>query len=237
MEDVILQYLDEILSQKEDICKCEQCRLDMACYALNKVKPMYVVSSRGVVHTENRKRLDYQNDIDTFSIVAEGVDIVSKTKRHGGAFSEKSSVEKTDNDIEQIQGDFFFNFPQIIGRILDSDAVDVIDTASITLNYGTNDDVAVMFNDRWANPLSLVSQMQGVFSFWIVPKISKKNGYKETFQFNIKIEKEGYETIRKFFEIEVVSSNFVNKYVNDNSYYLEDIYLFPEGLGEDDNNF
>ena len=29
MEDVILQYLDEILSQKDDICKCEQCRLDM----------------------------------------------------------------------------------------------------------------------------------------------------------------------------------------------------------------
>ena len=115
--------------------------------------------------------------------------------------------------------------------------MDVIDTASITLNCGTGDDVAVMFNDRWANPLSLVSQMQGVFSFWIVPKISKKNGYKETFQFNIKIEKEGYESIRKFFDIEVVSSNFVNKYVNDNSYYLEDIYLFPEGLGEDDNNF
>ncbi|HOV14189.1 MAG TPA: late competence development ComFB family protein, partial [Spirochaetota bacterium] len=88
MEDVILQYLDEVLSlKKEEICKCEQCRLDMACYALNKIKPMYVVSSRGVIHTENKRRLNYQNEIDTYSIVTEAVDVVSKTRRHENSSS------------------------------------------------------------------------------------------------------------------------------------------------------
>jgi len=62
MEDVVLQYLDEIIELKQNICKCNNCRMDMACYALNKVKPMYVASARGIIHTENKKRRYIQDN-------------------------------------------------------------------------------------------------------------------------------------------------------------------------------
>lgn len=236
MEDVILQYLEEVLNLKKDnICKCEQCKLDMACYALNKVKPMYVVSSRGVVHSQNMKRLNYQNDIDVYSIVTEAVDVVSKTRRHDDYFPKNDTSVTQGCEYENLKGNFFFNFPQIIGRVLDSDTLSPMSDVKISLNAETSDESVKMFNERWKNPVNLVNQMQGAFSFWPVPSISDKEGIQKDFQFNLKISKEGYEPIRKFFEIRVISSKILNRFIiNDNIFYIEDIYLYPEGLGEDE---
>ena len=122
MEDIVLQYLEEILSLKKDICKCEQCKTDMACYALNKISPMYIVSSRGIIHTENKKREHIQEEVDIYAIVSEAIDIVANTRRHEVDdqyknieldLSKHAPKYRSDNDV-------FFNFPQVIGRIFDS---------------------------------------------------------------------------------------------------------------------
>ncbi len=237
IEDVVLQYLNEILSLKnEDVCKCEQCRLDMACYALNKISPVYVASSRGVVHKESKKRLNFQNDIDIYSIVAEAVNVVSKTKRHVDLDSETQAEEGRDNlDCRLLKGKFFFNFPQIVGKVIDSETLLPVEDCKVILNYDTGDDVVSMFNERWKNPLNLVSQMQGIFSFWVMPIISDGDNIEKKFRFNIKIQKDGFETIRKSFEIKVASSEILNRYISDNNFYIEDIFLYSEGLGDDEN--
>ena len=82
MEDIVLKYLNDILAEKEDTCTCEQCKLDMVSYALNRVRPMYVVSSRGIIHTENKKKKRIQEEIDVYSMVAEAIEVVSNARRH-----------------------------------------------------------------------------------------------------------------------------------------------------------
>ena len=121
VEDLVSKYLDEILTSKDNICKCDQCKTDMACYALNRVKPMYVVSSRGIIHTENKRREDRQDEIDVFTTVSEAVDIVSNTRRHEVASDYKYDIDENKIKIEdKIKHGCFFNFPQLIGRIFDS---------------------------------------------------------------------------------------------------------------------
>lgn len=46
MEDYVIMTLDEVMGML-DGCKCERCRLDMASYALNRLKPRYITTTQG----------------------------------------------------------------------------------------------------------------------------------------------------------------------------------------------
>lgn len=52
IEKVVREVLDEMLSRKNDICKCEKCRLDMMAIALNNLPPQYYVSDKGEVFSK-----------------------------------------------------------------------------------------------------------------------------------------------------------------------------------------
>lgn len=52
IEKVVREVLEEILSRKNDICKCEKCRLDMMAIALNNLPPQYYVSDKGEVFSK-----------------------------------------------------------------------------------------------------------------------------------------------------------------------------------------
>jgi competence protein ComFB len=239
MEDVVSDYLEEVLSHKKDICSCTQCKTDMACYTLNKVQPMYVVSSRGIIHSENKRRLNFQDDIDIFSIVLEAVEVISKTKRHDINFKIPEIdiiTEFNEGNDELLRSKFFFNFPQIVGRVLDSATLGPLFDVEVVLNHNISDENIKMFNDNWKNPLTLVPQMEGVFSFWPAPMLGEKEGIQKDIQLNISIKKKGYEEIRRYFEIRSISTNELTKIIKKGKIYrLDDIYLYPEGLGEESN--
>ena len=228
MEDVVLQYLEELLEFKENICKCYRCKIDMACYALNKVRPMYVVSSRGGIHTENIKKNHVQNEIDIYATVAEAIDVVSSTRRH--EVNEKLNSE--DDDYKEDYSRFYsesgcyFNFPQIVGRILDSETINPVSDAQITLCHDTTDEKIQMFNKLWNNPIHIVLQTKGTYSFWPVPIPAPKAGLQKDFHLNIKIEKHGYEPLRKFLIIRTISDNRLRRYIKkENIYYIDDIFI------------
>ena len=54
MEDFVFNELEHQLSTiaDEDICKCNDCILDMACYALNNVSPRYRSSLMGSLYAK-----------------------------------------------------------------------------------------------------------------------------------------------------------------------------------------
>ena len=56
MEDIVIHRLDELLP-KLDCCQCNQCRLDIASYALNRLPAKYVVTTQG----------ELLSKLDTFS--------------------------------------------------------------------------------------------------------------------------------------------------------------------------
>lgn len=46
MEDIVIKRIDEILPEL-NCCQCDQCRLDIASYSLNRLPPKYVITTQG----------------------------------------------------------------------------------------------------------------------------------------------------------------------------------------------
>ena len=52
--DVVNQIFDSFDENSADErCDCEQCRLDVTCYVLNRLQPKYIISERGFTHIES----------------------------------------------------------------------------------------------------------------------------------------------------------------------------------------
>jgi competence protein ComFB len=50
-EKIVLQELENQLKNNNKVCKCQDCVLDMAAYAMNHTKPYYRVSLLGKLYT------------------------------------------------------------------------------------------------------------------------------------------------------------------------------------------
>jgi competence protein ComFB len=91
-----------------------------------------------------------------------------------------------------------------------------------------------MIDERWQNPYKLVSDNPGIFSFWPSPVPAEALGIRQVFKFVISAEKEGFETVHHFFEVEAVSeAQHHSAFSMDRSIKLHDLYMFPVG-DEDD---
>lgn len=81
LEKMVWDCMDDILKRKPEACTCDKCRTDIAAYALNQLKPRYVVTDKGetLARTES-----LTNDFKvTLTIaLAEAIEIVSSNPRH-----------------------------------------------------------------------------------------------------------------------------------------------------------
>lgn len=82
-EEVVLETLEKMLQREEfkDVCKDEDCLLDMASYALNRLPAKYVVSSRGEVFSKTEE-LEQQHSVDVLSVVTRAIKVVSENEHH-----------------------------------------------------------------------------------------------------------------------------------------------------------
>ncbi|MGD0725600.1 MAG: late competence development ComFB family protein [Spirochaetia bacterium] len=62
-ERTVLSELEAQMAVAVDICRCQDCVLDMAAYALNNVKPTYRVSLMGSVYARAVNDLGYAAEI------------------------------------------------------------------------------------------------------------------------------------------------------------------------------
>lgn len=77
----VWETLDLVLAERPQVCQCERCRYDMACMALNRLKPNYVVSKHGTVYAKT-KMLSQQIRTDVLTEVVRAVEKVSKNPHH-----------------------------------------------------------------------------------------------------------------------------------------------------------
>ncbi len=80
MEDAVLQLIDETMDKKST-CSCEQCRMDIAAIALNKLPPRYVVTSKGASYGK-ADLLELQRYIDIVGAITQAVKLVKEHPRH-----------------------------------------------------------------------------------------------------------------------------------------------------------
>lgn len=74
MEETVLNKIGE-LWKNTNYCKCEQCRLDVATYALNRLPAQYVQSMKGKVLYRFESN-SIQRDIEVTVAVSKGIEIV-----------------------------------------------------------------------------------------------------------------------------------------------------------------
>ena len=83
-----------------------------------------------------------------------------------------------------------------------------------------------MFNDFWENPVKLVTQMEGTYTFWPEPIPAKKPDIQKDFYMNISVLKKDNEPIIKFFYIRLVSVDKIKNHIaKENILYIDDIFI------------
>lgn len=81
-EEDVEEQLNRLLPTMPNICSCEQCKLDMATYALNRLKPNYVRSDKGALfHKVNTS--SHQAKTEILATVVNAINIISQKPSHG----------------------------------------------------------------------------------------------------------------------------------------------------------
>lgn len=230
-EDIVISRVADILDtiengeNPEKICTCEQCRIDTACYVLNRTIPHYIISNRGAarVHHEN---IEYQQQVaDITALIYEGIKRVSHNLRpnFNHNVSHKIGDSYSDKPV--------YNIPTITGRLFDSSNFAPFSGARIELFL--NGVPVAMKDGNWQNPLLLESHTEGTFSFWPVPITAENVREHTTFTFTIQVEAPDYETLNHVFNIPVISEFWTNKsFTLERTFKLPDLFMFPPGDAE-----
>jgi competence protein ComFB len=221
---VVDELFDNEISEPHlGYCTCDQCRLDVACYALNRVKPEYIVSSRGLAYSEKDGLDKVQRRADIISLVKEGWGRVTHAPR------QTSDHAAPRNQQQAMQGPAY-NFPTIMGRVLDGRTFAPIPEGKVSLlEAGAQ---VTMVDPNWQNPFVLAGATAGTFIFWPSP-VPAAMGDTRTWTFEIKIEAVGFDPLSHYIELRLeseaeVRSDFSLQRVQK----VPDLYVFPEGTDE-----
>ena len=79
-EGLVLTELEAQMARSKGLCTCQDCVLDMAAYALNKVKPSYRASLMGSVYAKGAARPEYLREISL--AVREAVEKIRANPSH-----------------------------------------------------------------------------------------------------------------------------------------------------------
>lgn len=225
MEDLVVQTVDELFDAAEQgttksWCTCRQCRMDVACFVLNRLKPEYVLSGRGVAYAE----LDYgeklQRGADVASMVKEGWAKINSTPRPNHDVLASGSC----HDVPEGP---VFNIRPIMGRIFNGSNFEPIKDTEVSLL----DDKGLvrMMDANWSNPYALVRNTTGTFTFWPYPVPASATGERRRFSFVVSSHPKGFEELSHFVEIESVSEEkTICQFSLQAVHRLQDLYVFPE---------
>lgn len=79
-EKAVMEKIVE-LREKVNCCSCERCTVDVASYALNRLKPHYVVGDIGNVMSEVMLGAS-QSDMDISTAVLQGFRVIGENPNH-----------------------------------------------------------------------------------------------------------------------------------------------------------
>jgi competence protein ComFB len=236
-EDLVWAEVDKICDviesdpAKKDLCTCPQCRLDIACYALNRRNPHYIVSHRGLARAQQASLASQQRDADIAALVHEALNVIGHNQRpnfnHNPAEAEESASEQQ-----------LYNIPAIVGRIFNG--LDFSPMSGLDVGLYYHGKLADMKDRNWQNPCKLVANTEGTFSFWPapIPVESLRDGAafeRKTISFTLKASYPGMEDLNYVFEIPAMSGfPSVLPLSMDRTSKLADLYMFPPSDDEED---
>ena len=223
MEDLVTEFVTDIFDEEKTtkqrtFCVCSQCELDVSCYVLNRIEPRYLTSERGAAHTEGPYLEKIQENADIATLIHEGIERVSSTKRPN--FSHRA-----DDDFHPREG-AVYNLPMIKGRFFDGGNFEPVGSIDVYLRADSH--MVDMVDPNWQNPCHTYCSGQGSFFFLPAPARAEGPGKEKVFQFEIVVDDDRFEALHHFFSITAVSDErFRYELHPSESFSCEDLYLFP----------
>lgn len=225
MEDIVLDKVHEIFDEEEQDmkskghCTCYQCRLDVACFVLNRIQPKYMTSSRGLAHLRTEYQTNLQKSADLVSMINDGIKQVSSTKR---PHYDHSGTEKAPTPEGPL-----YNFPIIMGRLLNGNTFEPMKGIDIFLQ--SDGKLVEMIEPSWQNPYPMIDKTAGTFLFWPYPVPANSPRMSRVFEFELFVDDPGFEELHHFFEVNLrAESTFNDAFHMQRTQKIEDLYLFPK---------
>ncbi|MDR0551573.1 MAG: late competence development ComFB family protein [Spirochaetaceae bacterium] len=229
MEEEVITEIDRICesiekeakrgsAQYKGICTCVQCKLDAACYVLNRIAPGYVVSGRGITHAAQDTLEKQQKKTDISILVYEAILQVAHNQRP----NIDHKVKK-----EGIAEGMFFNIPVIYGRILNGATFAPIDGIEVYLHY--NETPVPMRNENFSNPCKLNDKTNGFFTFWPEGIPAPRHSACRKFNYVLYADTTEYESFSHSFVIAAESDSAGNiTLAMSRRFQLPELYMFPK---------
>ncbi len=82
LEDIITIKIQQILANKESVCRCDKCLDDMLAYAINGLPAVSYVTSDGGIHRQVQNLTNDALKIEVATRCVKAVDIVSRNPKH-----------------------------------------------------------------------------------------------------------------------------------------------------------
>lgn len=162
-EEMVMHAIEIALEDRPELREDEVAVKDIAAYALNRLRPRYIMSERGFnrlaaeqlepeAHTESMA-----NMIGVLMLVNKGIELIEGRRKPGngpenGAISPEESLKPV------------HNFPQIVGKVIDAETKRPVADATVTLYVDGRR--AVSADPGWTNPFVTSAKAYGYFSFW-----------------------------------------------------------------------
>lgn len=80
-EQLVWENIDSVMDKNPGMCRCDNCKSDIAAYTLNRIKPYYVVSDKGSAISRTQFIVS-QNFLDLIIALTEAVEMVSAHPHH-----------------------------------------------------------------------------------------------------------------------------------------------------------
>jgi competence protein ComFB len=222
MEETVLRIVDDVCNDDEltasrKYCTSADCRMDAACYVLNRIPQRYVSSQRGEAYTEQEIQHDEQLYADIVTLTHEALRRVSSVRR--------SFYGDGDVSVQRVLGPHFY-MPMVKGRLLDGMGFEPVADVSVLLLL--DDNPVPMLDSRWQNPYHLASNIAGTFVFWPEPVAADRDGVERRFEFEIRIDSVGFEPFKHYFAIDRTSITHTPDVLEmGGEHRLPDLYLLP----------
>ena len=230
IKDLVISKVTDIFDiiekgeNPDKFCTCSQCRLDTACYVLNRTPPFYIVSSRGAVRAQIENIERQQKEADIIALVYEGLKRVNHNRRQN--FTHDSSEAANIPSDEPV-----YNIPTITGRLFDGGNFAPVSGVKMELYY--NGALVAMKDCNWHNPLHLVSHTEGNYSFWPISIPAERAGEYASFEYTLKVEGQEYETLTHVFKIPVIGETQpAQSFTMGRTFKLPDLFMFAPGGDE-----
>jgi len=231
LEDIVIARVNEIFESidkegnRGKYCTCNQCRMDIICYALNRMRPHYIVSNRGASRVKWESIERQQQVADITALVHEGFEKVNHNLRPNFSHSPGEIRTTPDKNVP------VFNIPTIMGRLFNGNNFAPVSNVDVKLLL--NGDLVPMKDGNWQNPCRLVHNTEGNFTFWPAAVKASNANEPNIFEYSLQISNPEYEPLIHFFKITVTSEEqAAASFSLNRTFKLPDLYMFPPGETE-----